>query len=411
MTVKILSNHSESTAALVQQTQTCQSATWAIAWATPNKVFETALTNIGKFRRLVVGTHGCHTHPECIEKLGPLPQVAIRRSGRNLPLFHPKLYLFEHSEHFTVVIGSHNLTKGAFENNVELSTLTQFSKDDPAVLRLLSFVHEESHASLCVPYSPAFLMRYQDLYALTRKQRRDLESLVIDVPSFGTETRRREAPIYMTWDEFFDKASHDQAGNLKGRLKVLKYIRKLFVENPNFVDMKPDDHLRIAGLASAKMCAEDEIDWNLFGSMSIGDAFGKPYGDLIKMQPDAVSKALAHIPLGRPVTKDDWKAYWEALKASLPDEGKGLGRAGATRLVCMKRPDYFVSVNNRSATKLAMQLDVSKGELADVEKYWDTVIVPMMMTPWWTKDCPIASEQADVWDFRAALLDVLVKEN
>jgi hypothetical protein len=111
------------------------------------------------------------------------------------------------------------------------------------------------------------------------------------------------------------------------------------------------------------------------------------------------------------VTKDDWQAYWADLKAPLPEDGKGLGRAGATRLVCMKRPDYFVSVNSRSAANLAKLLTVLESELSDVSKYWDTVIAPMMMTPWWTEDRPSDATQAEVWNFRAALLDVLVKAN
>lgn len=408
MTVRILASHEESTAALVEQTQTCLSASWAIAWATPNKVFNAALANIGKFRKLVVGTHGCHTAPECLEKLGPLPQAAIRR-GAGTPLFHPKLYVFEHADHYTVVVGSHNLTKGAFESNVELSMLTEHAKDDPAALNLLQFVLEESHDALCVTYSPLFLKRYQDLYRLARKQRRDLEKLVRDTPSLAAEKQRREAPIYMSWTEFYDKARHDQAGSLEERLKVLRYIRDRFEETPDFVDMHPNDHLRIAGLASAKMCADDGIDWNLFGHMKTGDAFGKPFGGLIQNQPDAVSKALAHIPLDRPVTQEDWEAYWAALKAPLPDDGKGLGRAGATRLVCMKRPDYFVSVNNRSAANLAQQLGIKASEVAGVDNYWTTVIEPIMLTPWWTAERPANPTEADVWDFRGALVDVLVK--
>jgi hypothetical protein len=243
--------------------------------------FRCGLANISKSRNLVVGTHGCHTSPECLEKLGPLPQVAIRR-GAGTPLFHPKLYIFEHANHHTVVIGSHNLIKGAFESNVELSKLTEYSKHDPTALKLSAFILEERHPSLCVLYSPLFLKRYQDLYRLARKQRRDLDELVNDLPSLDSEKQRREAPIYMPWEQFYEKACHDRVGSLEERLKVLRYIRDLFTECPNFADMHTSDHLRIAGLATAEMCEIDGVDWNLFGHMKTGDAFGKPYGDLIR---------------------------------------------------------------------------------------------------------------------------------
>lgn len=409
MTVRVLTDHVESTAALVEQMRTCQSAAWAIAWVTPNKVFEAALANIVKFRKLVVGTHGCHTSPECLEKLGPLPQVAIRRSGKDFALFHPKLYVFEHSDQFTVVIGSHNLTRGAFQSNVEVSTLTQFSKTDPTALKLLAFVIEQGYEPHCVPYTLHFLKRYQDLHRLARKQRRDVEKLIEDIPDRSVEAQRLAAPIHMSWDGFYNKARHDQAGSLEERLKVLMYIKDLFQRCTDFVDMDPNDHLRVAGLASVEMCESDGVDWNLFGHMKVGDAFGKPYGNLIRDQPDLVSQALAHIPLDRPVTEADWHAYWTGLKGAVPG-GKGLGRAGATRLVCMKRPDYFVSVNNRSASNLAVQFGIKASDLNDVDNYWATVIAPMMLTPWWADERPVDPQQAGVWDFRAALVDILVKD-
>lgn len=411
MTTRILTGHAESTTALVEQTQTCLSASWAIAWATPNKVFDAAFANIDKFDRLIIGTHGCHTHPDCLEKLGPYPQVSIRRSDKEYALFHPKLYFFEHADHYAVVIGSHNLTAGAFQRNVELSTMSVFAKEEPAADALRTFIKEESHPTFCLPYGPTFLKRYRDLYSLARKQRRDLEKLVDNLPSSDAERKRREAPIYMSWPQFYDKARHDQAGSLEERLKVLRYIRDLFRKTPNFADMHPNDHLRIAGLASAKMCVDDGIDWNLFGSMNVGDAYGQPYGPLIQKQPAAVAKALSHIPLDEPVTQEDFDAYWADLKAALPDGGKGLGRAGATRLVCMMRPDSFVSLNNRSAEKLAVQLGIKASDLASVDNYWTAVMAPIQLTPWWTTDRPTDPSQLEVWDFRAALLDVLVKEN
>jgi len=111
-----------------------------------------------------------------------------------------------------------------------------------------------------------------------------------------------------------------------------------------------------------------------------------------------------------PCVEVGWHAYWTALKGAVPG-GKGLGRAGASRLVCMKRPDYFVSVNNRSAfSNLAVQFGIKASDLNDVDNYWATVIAPMMLTPWWVDDRPADHKQADVWDFRAALVDILVKD-
>ena len=43
----------------------------------------------------------------------------------NTNIFHPKVYLFENSDYYTLIVGSSNLTEGGLVRNVECSLLVQ----------------------------------------------------------------------------------------------------------------------------------------------------------------------------------------------------------------------------------------------------------------------------------------------
>lgn len=43
----------------------------------------------------------------------------------NTNIFHPKVYLFENSDYYTIIVGSNNLTEGGLVRNVECSLLVQ----------------------------------------------------------------------------------------------------------------------------------------------------------------------------------------------------------------------------------------------------------------------------------------------
>ena len=54
-------------------------------------------------------------------------------------VFHPKLYVFEFSNCYKIIIGSANLTGGGLNSNIELSTLLTFNKPD---LSINNFIKE-----------------------------------------------------------------------------------------------------------------------------------------------------------------------------------------------------------------------------------------------------------------------------
>ena len=67
-------------------------------------------------------------------------------------LFHPKVYLFETGSGMSAVVGSHNLTGGAFGGkNIEVSVLIEGGADEKVFADLQSFVMRRSGVRFISP--------------------------------------------------------------------------------------------------------------------------------------------------------------------------------------------------------------------------------------------------------------------
>lgn len=406
MATTVLITHEDAARVLIEQTMTCVSASWAVAWATPNKVFDVAMARMDVFKHLIVGTHGSQTHPNCLRALAKHPGKAfIRRNSTEL--FHPKLYIFEHADRFSVVIGSHNLTHGAFEVNEEVSLLMDFDKTDLSVKKLLDWMQESSQDMLCVVYSPAWLTEYESLYELAKQKRKEIDEQRRDTSSKAETDRREKLPINLTWEEWYEQVSNERSHShdITRRLDMLDYIGKLFRRYPSYAAMPLEDRMRVSGMASKEIVEKDGIDWNYFGNMK--RALLRPsFKTLVLDEPVELSAALDIIPLTGPVNEGHWDRYWAEIRR-IDDDRNSLGRGLATRLATVRRPDIFVSLNGASADQLAKLLGITSSSL-DGPTYWKRVIQEIQRTRWFVEDEPCDGQQARAWRARAALLDSLV---
>lgn len=57
-------------------------------------------------------------------------------TGMGTIVYHPKLYLFEYSDCYRVITGSANLTGGGLNSNIEISSICECDKNEPAITRL-----------------------------------------------------------------------------------------------------------------------------------------------------------------------------------------------------------------------------------------------------------------------------------
>lgn len=76
-----------------------------------------------------------------------------------------------------------------------------------------------------------------------------------------------------------------------------------------------------------------------------------------------------------------------------------------TRLLCIKRPDYFITLNKANMKNLCAKFNITQTEAR--ENYWDTIIAPILKTDWWKSKKPQNNEhhEQDIWDSRLAMLD------
>lgn len=370
----------------------------AVAWAGKNTIVDALLQHPAKLRKIVIGTHMYQTNPTVLRSL--LPYSGVRCMPPNGRLFHPKIYLFHLNTELTAIVGSHNLTAGAFEGgNIEASVLIHGAGTDSILRDLLSFVEKAWRTAKKIDED--FLFAYGRQYDINRAKRKALERFhPIKMPRGGTSI---PSPLQLPWSEFKEKVIKDLHHNdLSTRLMVLEGAAAIFAKKPHFADLDRDDRRAIAGTFGREEEKRSDIPWAWFGTMF-------PQGDfknLVNDSPGGLSKALDCIPAEGEVSENDYNLFTKLFRKAFEGKEHKGGVATASRLLCMKRPDVFVGVNNANRKGLCGAFEVAFSTLS-LDNYWDRIVVPTQLSPWWQQDRPRGMLAGRIWDNRAALLDCL----
>lgn len=142
-------------------------------------------------------------------------------------------------------------------------------------------------------------------------------------------------------------------------------------------------------------------DWGWFGSM-VGS--GK-FKNRINNNDIHLSNALGLISLDGAVTYQSYLAYIEEFKKAFPDGRDGV--ALASRLLALKRPDYFVCLNSKNMKAMCEEFEIKNIYARDYERYWTELIARMVDSVWWNSSQPVAKFEERVWRGRAAMLDAI----
>jgi hypothetical protein len=202
----------------------------------------------------------------------------------------------------------------------------------------------------------------------------------------------------MSWQTFFDRVKADKYNSLDGRLQVLRCSALLFNKYTSLYRMCLEDRQKIGGFRKDKA-----TDWFWFGRMPT-----PKFKQQIKELP--ISTALDLIPLSGVIARPDYIAFIDRWLAAFVDEsgnGTGHGLATATRLLTMKRPDYFVCWNKKNCAGLSKDFGVGPLDRHDYNRYWDELVQRITDTSWWKSARPSPENERGVWDGRAAFLDSL----
>lgn len=208
-----------------------------------------------------------------------------------------------------------------------------------------------------------------------------------------------------TWVDYFKKILNDDyhgKNAVHDRIKVLSSSRNFFKQG-HFSNLTEEERRKIAGYEEYK--EDSEFDWQWFGSM-------KPEGvfkGLVKSNNADLSLALDQIPLTGPLSKENYMAFLVHYKKAIPDKSNRL--SGATRLLAMKRPDYFYCLDNKNKKKFCIDFSIKEKDL-HLDTYWDVVVDKITSCIWWSDQISSSDElEKDVWDYRAAFLDAIYYDN
>ena len=124
----------------------------------------------------------------------------------------------------------------------------------------------------------------------------------------------------------------------------------------------------------------------------------------INANDQSISDALDQIPLTGDVVESDYMRFLDFFRPAFEKTGVGT----ATRLLAMKRPDYFVCLDNKNKRKLCDAFKIPKKVTLD--DYWGSVVARLTDSNWWNAGKPDATNEMRIWLGRAAFLDVLFYE-
>ncbi|WP_237225510.1 phospholipase D family protein [Rubinisphaera sp. JC750] len=390
--MKFLRRSKDTEAELKRLIQHCKSLRWSVAWASHGfPLLDHLVKHTAKIHQLTIGIHFYQTHPDFIAAFMGHDDVrfVMNPSG----VFHPKLYYFDLGDgNWECITGSPNFTHSAFHANTEHACL--FSNIDVGA--------ESNHREILLALDEAMvsgktlsdkeLAAYRSIWKRQQKRLGPLSGSYTPPEKKKGKRSPLDVPLFVEdWDDYFNSVKEDQEHTTAGRLVVLENSRKLFSEHLHFGDMVDENRKRIAGFGS-----EPDVDWGWFGSMRGHGLFMQA----VNQNSTDISDALDQIPLTGLVSQEHFDEYVSRFQKSFDKSGI----ATATRLLAMKRPDYFVCLDSKNRDKLCEAFDIPKS--VDLDDYWEKVIQRITDSNWWNAPEPKDDLEKRVWKCRAAFLDV-----
>lgn len=363
---------------------------FAVAWATRTKVYDTLLARRDAIESGVVGTHFYQTDPQVLDDFSDDGRVrfVLQPSG----VFHPKIFLFRSGRRFDAFVGSANLTHGAMSRNSE--AVMHLSQDDEGAVS----VRDELAEAIRTYHGMGRKVQDEDVdvyRAAYERMRRSRERLDGTYGSARSTSPLESEVMRMSWKQYVAKIREAGDDHLHNRIALLKDIRSQFRRTPRFEDMSVDIRAMIAGLPNGR--TENQ---GYFGSMR-GDGY---FHNAVKSSPAGISAALDCIPLEGPVTRQHYDRFVELFAPAVAGERQRPGVA--SRLLAMKRPDLFVCISKRNRTALARDFSIAASRI-DFDLYWSAIADRIRDARWWSHPQPSGGRELEIWRGRSAMLDAI----
>lgn len=377
---------------LIELLEKYDNVAFAVAWASfGTDVFNVVRQVRPKIHRAVIGTHFYQTHPSVVDEFIDFNQVRFVFQPQGV--FHPKAYLFWGSADWELIIGSANLTAGALTKNSELM-LRVDSEDVPGVNlndQILNQIDEYWRVGDTATTKSAAAYR-----ALWKTQ----QSALRRISGNYSKRSKGKAPVHTsimtkTWQEFLHAVKGDQNIGFIERCELLESVRIAFDDHHHFSDMESGLRKTVAGLPN-----NYDRRWACFGSMKGAGYFHQA----VNNNDENLSHALDHIPLQGAIARDFYDAYITDFIRAFPNGRDGVGIA--SRLLALKRPDYFICFDSKNRDRLCEDFAIKKTSMT-YDRYWEDIVSRITDSVWWNAPKPKKIQDRLIWNGRAAMLDAI----
>ncbi len=389
--MKLLTGGSSLDEKLVNLVKSYDNIAFAVAWAGKGtQTYKALLDHRAKIRYGIIGTHFYQTHANVLDEFIGSKQVRFVLHSHGV--FHPKAFLFWSEDRWELCVGSANLTKGAMGLNQELVLHVTSDSGSQSVRRdLLRQIEEYWKIAEIITKQDA--TAYRALWSVQQRKRETTATKhwtrSKSIPSIRVEI------MFMSWEDFVRDVIAEDTEFFTKRCTQIKDAREAFRSQKSYAKMDLDTRKMIAGLPNPTYPY-----WACFGSMKGAGHFKHAIIDKV----DGLSHGLDAIPLDGPVTESMYLTYIEAFRKAIPEVKDGIGTA--TRLLAMKRPDFFVCLDNANKSKLCKAFGIAAHGM-DYQRYWDEILTRIYDSVWWNAPYPEDDSEKLIWRARTAMLDAL----
>jgi HKD family nuclease len=365
---------------------------------TETSMLDEVIQNKEKIGQFVIGIDFVQTSPMALAKVQGIDgvRVATGNSGRT---FHPKVYLFKSGVQYAAIVGSSNFTTGGLKSNDESSLFIE-GGDDGVFSSIEKSVSAwwETSSEITDEFLSAYTLRWNASKSSREELAREFKIYAPKSDALHPDFQT------MTWFEFVDNLSNAKNPNIEGRLGVIRKARELFNSTLSFHEMDILERKAIAGYIGKQEIQRSALkgyDWGWFGSMAGAGVFKNRVNEGDRY----LSLALEAIPLCGSIYEEDYLRFVSNFERAFKNSERVGGVPTASRLLAMKRPDYFICVDKKNRAGLSRDLGFSMANLS-LDNYWENVIQPIIQSNWWNEKRP-EGNGGKIWDARVAMLDVI----
>lgn len=394
----MLRNSSEAMEALCEVGGWAESMRVMTAWATAGhgKAAHWRALPLERLDRALIGIHFAQTEPWVLRTLGAVPgRLRVVEDTRGV--FHPKMTLGLRGSEARAILGSSNFTVGGFGGNTELNVLLSGSTDEDPLRAIVETFDAEWSSARAREVDEDWLARYERAHA-----RRPKPKGLPPAPKSKTPPEVASAhDLLLDWGEYYHLIASRERHTLANGIQIhvfdhedLSYLqeieacRQAFEAWPVFAEMPESARQRVTGWGPDTS--------GYFGRNGGAGNFKK----LVRTTPEKLGRHLDRMPLTGQV---QGSLAADVLNGLVDIHGVGLGVA--SRMLAVKRPDMFVTLNgaNRRGVRAIF------GRAPSAVKTYVDWHEQIWAFPWAQAPRPRAGrDERRVWRARVALMDTLI---